>query len=173
MIGRRWKSTDSRITHLKRLGMVGWMPLVRCPSSGLNRCHPRRVKILERAERMGDSPTRPNALGDTLDANSGPCNVVLRRFRLFSENPVCRQIEFFDLTGIAGGGDVLDLPIDFALLNDLVHLHGSEKVKMAPPAAIATICRPFARYVIGLAAMVPPRLMRHSSLPLCASKAKK
>ncbi len=68
---------------------------------------PRKVKILERAETMGDGPTRSNSLGKTLRANSGPCNVVLRPFRMFSlaqrVQPATmigfEQIEFFDHTG--------------------------------------------------------------------------
>src|SRR5260370_15551988 len=49
---------------------------------------------------------------------------------------------------------------------------GSEKVNMAPPAAIVTICFPFSMYVIGFAAIVPSRLIRQSSFPLSASRAK-
>jgi transaldolase len=50
----------------------------------------------------------PNGLGKTLRTNSGPCNVVLRPFRIFSQEhrvqPATmiglKQIEFFDHAGI-------------------------------------------------------------------------
>src|SRR5258708_9371715 len=50
----------------------------------------------------------PNGLGKTLRTNSGPCNVVLRPFRMFSlgqrVQPATmigfKQIEFFDHTGL-------------------------------------------------------------------------
>ena len=41
---------------------------------------PRKVKILERAESMGDVPTRRTAARKTLHVNCGPCNVVLLAF---------------------------------------------------------------------------------------------
>ena len=37
----------------------------------------RKIKILERAESMGDVPTRRTAARKTLHVNCGPCNVVL------------------------------------------------------------------------------------------------
>ena len=51
----------------------------------------------------------PNGLEKTLRTNSGPCNVVLRPFRIFSlgqrVQPATmigfKQIEFFDHTGFA------------------------------------------------------------------------
>ena len=64
------------------------------------------VKILERMKpRVMDLPA-PNGLGKTLRANSGPYNVVLRPFRMFSlaqrVQPTTmigfKQIEFFDHT---------------------------------------------------------------------------
>ena len=58
------------------------------------------------------------------------------------------------------------------LLSGFVN-QGSAKVKSAEPAAIVTICLPFARKVMGFEDIVPPRLIRHSSLPFCASRAKK
>src|SRR5258708_18988888 len=56
---------------------------------------------------MGAGPPAPNGLGKTLRTNSGPCNVVLRSFRMFSlgqrVQPATmigfKQIEFFDHTG--------------------------------------------------------------------------
>src|SRR5437879_1491327 len=44
----------------------------------------RVVKILERTETTGDGPTAPNGLWKTLRANSGPCNVMIRPFRISS-----------------------------------------------------------------------------------------
>jgi len=49
------------------------------PASGVSR----EVKILELAETMSDGLPAPNGLGTTLLPNSGPCNVVLRPFRIF------------------------------------------------------------------------------------------
>src|SRR5260370_467153 len=40
----------------------------------------RKVKILERAETMGDVLHAPNRFGKTLRFKCGPCNVVLRPF---------------------------------------------------------------------------------------------
>src|SRR5258708_38216698 len=44
-------------------------------------CPSRKVKILERAETIGDVLHAPNRFGKTLRVKSGPCNVVLRPFR--------------------------------------------------------------------------------------------
>ena len=68
----------------------------------------RVVKILELTETTGDGPTAPNGFWKTLRANSGPCNVMLRPFRISSLGrhiqPATmigfKQIEFFDHTGL-------------------------------------------------------------------------
>ena len=91
----------------------------------------RKVKILERAETMGDGPTRSERLGKTLRTNSGPCNVVLPRFRMFSLGQRVqpstmigfKQIEFFDHTGSLGfNGGLLFEPgngLFYAISNDV------------------------------------------------------
>jgi hypothetical protein len=71
------------------------------------RCWTRKVKILERAETTGDSFTRSKrSWEDVTRPISGPCNVVLRPFRMLSlEQHVqpatiigFKQIELFDHT---------------------------------------------------------------------------
>jgi hypothetical protein len=55
-----------------------------------------------------DGATQPNGLGKTLPTNSGPCNVVLRSFRMFSLGGCVqlatmigfKQIEFFCHTAL-------------------------------------------------------------------------
>jgi hypothetical protein len=71
-------------------------------------CCARVVKVLELTETTGDGPTAPNGFWKTLRTNSGPCNVVLRPFRISSlkrhVQPATmigfKQIEFFDHTGL-------------------------------------------------------------------------
>jgi hypothetical protein len=67
-----------------------------------------KVKILERAETMGDVLHAPNGCGKTLRVKCGPCNVVLRPFwNAFPGQCVqpatmigFKQIEFFDHTSV-------------------------------------------------------------------------
>ena len=63
---KRMKPTDKAIVR-----MVSESP-------GRNVSEPRKVKILERNETMGDVLHGPNGFGKTLPVKFGLCNVVLR-----------------------------------------------------------------------------------------------